>query len=74
MAEEITLGMILSHIHTMKGELLQKITHLEEKMDRGFAVIDQRFEDTNLRIQAVQEDLYETMRVQAGHKRKLARL
>lgn len=84
----ITGKVLLQHMQGMKGDLQTQIERLEkkvdktiermdqgfERMDRGFEVMREGFEDARLHREALQEDLYATMRVQAKHGRKLARL
>ncbi len=81
----LTGRMLLTHIQGVKSDLQTQINALAKTMDRGFAEMRQGFaemtremrqgfKETNEHITALQEDLYETMRVQRRHGKKLARL
>lgn len=88
MADEITNTVLLEHIQAMKNDLQSqikdlsvkllgldgkftgldgKVTRLQEAMERGF-------EEARQHRQALQEDLYATMRIVSKHDKKLARL
>ncbi len=81
MTKRITLRDILDHIHAMKGELVKQISGISQRMDRFDQRVDRLeqtvakgFEDTNVRIQALQEDLDATIKLQGKHSKRLARL
>jgi len=79
--DNITNKMLLEHMQAMKNELIQKfyglenrfsglenkVSHLEQKMDQGF-------EEARQHREAMQEDLDATIRMQAKHDKKLARI
>ncbi len=70
----ITGQMLLTHMQGMKSDLQTQISTLGKTMEQGFAEMRQGFKDAAQHRQALQEDLYETMRVQGKHSKKLARL
>jgi predicted nucleic acid-binding Zn-ribbon protein len=88
MKTHITLRTILDHIQASKNDLQKQmhalrtdftslktnVTSLRQEMRTGFADVHEELEDAKQHRIALQEDLFETMRVQHTHEKKLARL
>ena len=89
MADDITNGMILEHMHAMKYDLLQKIQGTKDDLLRQMLImkndlqrqiyildakVDKGFEEARQHRQTLQEDLEATMRMLSKHETKLARL
>lgn len=75
----ITNRMLLEHQQAMKRELTDRITALEERVDRGFTDVNHRFMDVDRRFdearrhrEGLQEDLEATMMMQYRHEKELA--
>lgn len=68
----ITNRMLLEHQQAMKRELTDRINTLEQKVDRGFADNDRRFEEARRHREGLQEDLEATMMMQYRHEKELA--
>lgn len=68
----ITNAMLLQHIQAGDNGLKQQIKKLEQKMDRKFEEVDRKFEEARQHREAIQEDLYATIKMQAAHERELA--
>ena len=74
MKTRITLRTVVDHIQAVKNDLQLQIHSLEKRMDRGFTEVHEELEEAKRHRIALQEDLFETMRVQSTHTKKLARL
>ena len=60
-----------AHVDKKFERINLRMDKLDGKMNEGFATMDQGFKNVRKDIQALQEDLYETMRVQGKHSRKI---
>ena len=58
----------------MGSSLGKRIDRLEDKVNRGFAAVDQNFIQVNQHLGNLEEDLNATIKMQARHERKLGRL
>lgn len=70
----VSTTVLLQHMLGMKSDLQAQIDRIGKKMDEGFAEMRQGFKEAREHREALQEDLYATMRVQHKHSKKLARL
>jgi hypothetical protein len=72
---KITNKMLFDHIQLGRKEtreIKKDLQRLEEKVDKGFAYVDRRFEEARLHREAIQEDLDATIKMQAAHEQELA--
>ena len=75
MAKDIvTNRLLLQHIQGMKSDLQTQISNLGKEMRQEFGKVHEELEGARKHREALQEDLYETMRVQGKHSRKIKAL
>jgi flagellar biosynthesis/type III secretory pathway protein FliH len=76
--DEITNRVLLEHMQGMKHELQQQIQGLRNDLQKQISALDVKVtdmgEEMRQNFRMLQEDLEETMRVQARHGARLAKM
>lgn len=74
MRKVITNRLLLEHMQGMKNDLQQQIGNLDEKITKLEENVNRGFEEARIHRQALQEDLDASITMLGKHDRKLARL